>query len=317
VTNQNYGKCFGCYRPLAEGNIYHPRCSQKLFQKKSPPHLKTSVRELEQFAHKFLSQRMALTGVQRKFSLALEKAEPSRLTIVGSLGGEFIMKPPSPEYDQMPEIEDLSMHLAEACGIKTARHGLLPMQDGALAYITQRFDRNRHKKVAVEDMCQLSGLLTEQKYRSSHEQVGKLIHRYSSVPGDDVLRFFELVVFSYVIGNNDMHLKNFSLMTDDPSFIHMTPAYDLLAVRLLLSKKEDPEDLALTLNGKKAKLKREDFLICGRSLGIPEKVVGMVLGKQVKCKAAMFDWIDRSFLTAERQAAFRALVDENLAVMAR
>jgi serine/threonine-protein kinase HipA len=317
MTNRNYGKCLGCYHAISDGSLYHQRCSQKLFQQKSPPHLEITAREVDQFAHKFLSQRLAVTGVQRKLSLALDKAESSRLTIVGSLGGAYIMKPPNPDYDQMPEIEDLSMHMAEACGIKTARHGLLPMQEGGLAYITKRFDRKAHKKVAVEDMCQLSGLLTEQKYRSSHEQVGKLIHRYSSVPGDDVLRFFELVIFSYVIGNNDMHLKNFSLLTDDLSFIHMTPAYDLLAVRLLLSKKEDPEDLALTLNGKKAKLKSNDFVICGRTLGIPEKVVVMVLEKQINSKSAMFDCIDRSFLTEERQASLRAFVEESLTVIAR
>jgi len=260
---------------------------------------------------------LAVPGVQRKLSLALDKAESSRLTIVGTLGGDYIMKPPSPDYDQIPEIEDLSMHMAESCGIKTAPHGLLPMQDGALAYVTKRFDRKREKKFAVEDMCQLSGLLTEQKYRSSHEQVGKLIHRYSSVPGDDALRLFELVIFCYVIGNNDMHLKNFSMITDDPSFIHMTLAYDLLAVRLLISKKEDPEDLALTLNGKKSKFKREDFVTFGRTLGIPQKVVEMVLEKQIDNKSNMFEWIDRSFLTPEQQARFRALVEENLTVISR
>lgn len=317
MTNLNYGKCLGCYHPISDGGLYHQRCCQKLFQQKFPPQLEISTDEVTWFAQKFLSQRLVVTGVQRKLSLALEKAESSRLTLVGSLGGGYIMKPPNPDYDQMPEIEDLSMHMAEACGIKTSRHGLLPMQEGGIAYITKRFDRKGQKKFAVEDMCQLSGLLTEQKYRSSYEQVAKLIQRYSSVPGDDLLRFFELVTFSYVIGNNDMHLKNFSLMTDDLSFIHMTPAYDLLAVRLLLSKKDDSEDLALTLNGKKAKLKRLDFIICGRTIGVPEKVVLMVLEKQINSKEAMFDWIDRSFLTAERQADFRALVEENLATMSQ
>jgi serine/threonine-protein kinase HipA len=315
MSNRNYGKCLGCYHPVSDGSLYHQSCSQKLFQQKVPPQMTISSGEVTRFAQNFLSKRLAVTGVQRKLSLALEKAESSRLTIVGSLGGGYIMKPPNPDYDHMPEIEDLSMHMAEACGIKTARHGLLPMQGGGMAYITRRFDRHGRKKIAVEDLCQLSGLLTEQKYRSSHEQVAKQIQRHSSVPGDDMVRFFELVIFSYVIGNNDMHLKNFSLMTDDPSFIHMTPAYDLLAVRLLLSKKDDPEDLALTLNGKKAKLKRHDFITFGVNIGIPEKVVLMLIEKQISGKAVMFDWIDRSFLTAGRKADFRDLLEEKLATI--
>ena len=181
MTNLNYGKCLGCYHPISDGGLYHQRCCQKLFQQKFPPQLEISTDEVTWFAQKFLSQRLVVTGVQRKLSLALEKAESSRLTLVGSLGGGYIMKPPNPDYDQMPEIEDLSMHMAEACGIKTSRHGLLPMQEGGIAYITKRFDRKGQKKVAVEDMCQLSGLLTEQKYRSSYEQVAKLSAQKTSV----------------------------------------------------------------------------------------------------------------------------------------
>lgn len=227
------------------------------------------------------------------------------------------MKPPSPEYEQMPEIEDLSMHLAALCGIKTALHGLLPLKDGPLAYVTKRFDRMGKKKVAVEDLCQLSELLTEQKYRASHEQVGKIIRRYSSFPGDDALRFFELVLFSFVIGNNDMHLKNFSMFTGDIKQIVLTPAYDILAVRLILSEKEDSEDMALTVNGKKNRIKAKDFFVLSERLGIPEKVVKRVLANQINAQGKMTTLINKSLLSSDLRAKFLQLIESRIARLAQ
>jgi serine/threonine-protein kinase HipA len=187
------------------------------------------------------------------------------------------------------------------------------MGDGSLAYVTKRFDRKGKAKIAVEDLCQLSELLTEQKYRSSHEQVGKMIRRYSSVPGDDVLRFFELLVFSFVVGNSDMHLKNFSFITENADKVRLSPAYDLLSVRLVISAKEDPEELALSLNGKKSKLSRKDFEVCAASLKISPKVCSMVLQKQIGAMPAMKALVDRSFLHQKNRGHLKAIITENIA----
>lgn len=307
-------RCLGCYQPIETG-YYHPKCSKALFGQLEPPLLEASASEVDEFAQKFLNRRLTVTGVQRKLSLDVQHDDKSRLTIVGSLGGRFIMKPPSPDYEQMPEIEDLCMHLAKVCGIKTALHGLVPMKDGALSYVTKRFDRKGKKKVAVEDLCQLSELLTEQKYRSSHERAGKVIRLYSSVPGDDVLRFFELIVFSFLIGNNDMHLKNFSLITDEPQAIRLSPAYDLLAVRLLLSAKEDPEQLALSTNGKKAKLKSSDFMKLAESLQIPQKVALRTISGFANAAENMQHWIDASFISSEKKVELKKLIETHLEVL--
>ena len=310
-------RCLGCYDNIATG-FYHPKCSKDLFGFSDPPYLDTTQHELETKAREFLSRRRTVTGVQPKLSLNLVTESLPRFTVVGSLGGGYIMKPQTSDYPEMPQIEDLSMHMAKSMKIDTARHGLLPTKDGDLAYLTKRFDRQRGepKKIAVEDLCQLSELLTEQKYRSSYERAGKVIAKYSSIPGDDVLRYFELIVFSFVIGNNDMHLKNFSLITENPQHIVLSPAYDLLSVRLLLSDKEDPEQVALTINGKKNRLEKKDFITLATTLKIPGKVAVYILSKQIKAQETLQSWIAKSFLSKHLKTQFSSIIVKNTNLLA-
>lgn len=127
---------------------------------------------------------------------------------------------------------------------------------GELVYITKRFYREKKQKIHVEDMCQLSELLTEQKYKSSYERIGKVLRKHVTNLGLDTIKYFRLVLFCFLTGNNDMHLKNFSLMHTDKGIL-LSPAYDLLNINLIFPS--DKEDLALTLNGKKKRIKRLDF----------------------------------------------------------
>ena len=307
----NLDRCLGCYLPISKVS-YHPNCAKTLFGTTNAPLLETTAKEISRLAQDFINRRLTVTGVQKKLSLTIEGKDLKRFTVVGTLDGGYIMKPPTDEYPEMPAIEDLSMHLATACNIKTASHGLVMMKDGSLAYLTKRFDRKKKKKIAVEDLCQLSRLLTEQKYKSSHEKVAKIIKHYSSNPGDDLLRFFELVLFSFVIGNNDMHLKNFSMITDDPHHITLSPAYDLLAVRLLLRERDDPAELALALNGKRRKFSRMDFISFASNIGINPKVTLMVLDRQINAEQAMRDLIDYSFLSDSLRESFKAVITKNI-----
>ena len=307
-------RCLRCYESLSSG-IYHEKCSIQLFGTKTPPQLQTTTAEVENRAKELLKQRITVTGVQKKLSLHFDHKSSNRLTIVGTLGGNYILKPPSPEYVQMPEIEDLSMSLAMICGIKTAKHGLIPMQDGSLAYITRRFDRENNTKIAVEDLCQLSETLTENKYRLSSEKTGKIIRKFSSIPGDDVLRFFELLLFSYIIGNNDMHLKNFSFITQNPQRIVLSPAYDLLAVRLIISVKEDPEEMALSINDKKNRLKLTDWYQLGAKLKIPENVCGNIMKRFTSKQEELFQKIKLSFLSSDLQQQFEALITSRIKLL--
>jgi serine/threonine-protein kinase HipA len=208
--------------------------------------------------------------VQPKLSLSLEKVDAShhRLTIVG-LWGDYILKPPTEQFPQLPENEDLTMKLAALCGIRTAEHSLIRLTSGELAYLTKRFDREKGRKIHVEDLCQLTGTLTEHKYRGSLEKVGKTIKGFSTNTGLDALSFFELTIFCFLTGNADMHLKNFSLMKNPSGDIQLSPAYDLVSTKLAMP--QDLEEMALTMNGKKNRLKKVDFDKLGESLGINEK----------------------------------------------
>jgi serine/threonine-protein kinase HipA len=291
--------------------LYHPKCAKHLFGKKTIPILDIGQDDIDRLAKNLVNKRLAVPGVQRKLSLNLSHATeeaPQRLTIVGYLGGTHILKPPTDEYPSMPEVENLTMHLADKCSIKTAPHGLIMMKDQSLAYITKRFDRIGKTKVAVEDLCQLSGMATEQKDKSTAERVGKIIRLHSSNPGDDALRYFELTVFSFLTGNADMHMKNFSMVTDDPAFISMSPAYDLLSTRLLISEKDDPEELTLPVQGEKSSIKRSNFVFLGENLKIPEITVQRTLANFIKQEGAMIEAIEMSILPEHLKLQYVDLV---------
>lgn len=295
--------CLFCYQ-LVESGEYHATCSKKFFGIPQVPMLELNEERLNQLAQITVNERLALTGVQPKISLSLigEQAN-KRLTLVG-LWGDFILKPPSKDFAFMPEVEDLTMHLAKLFRIETAQHALIRTSTGEIAYITKRFDRANGKKIHVEDLCQLSELLTEQKYKSSYERVGKIIKQFATNSGLDAIKYFRLVLFSFLAGNNDMHLKNFSLMHTDKGIL-FSPAYDLLNVNLLFPA--DKEDLALTLNGRKSKIKRSDFDQFAKSLGLAEIVRDNIYKDFTKQFDKVQKLIDNSFLTAEYKEEYQRI----------
>jgi serine/threonine-protein kinase HipA len=206
----------------------------------------------------------------------------------------------------MPEVEDLTMHLAELSKIPTVPHSLIRMQSGTLAYITKRIDRTKKGKLHMEDMCQLTERLTEQKYDGSYEQIAKAILKYSSNPGLDVVNFFEQVLFSFLTGNVDMHLKNFSLFNRPGIGYILTPAYDMLATTLV--NPEDKEELALTLNGKKRNIRRNDFTTAFKIIKLDEKQQRNIFDKFDKAILRWNDLIDTSFLDNKMKDAYKELV---------
>lgn len=304
-------RCLKCCQSTNSGE-FHPKCAQSVFGQRHPPRLDTTMDELEHLAQWIISHHIALTGVQRKLSLTLDEQAPERFTIVGALGGNYILKPPSPQFPELPENEHLTMLLAAHLGIKTAANSLIRMADRQLAYITRRFDRVNGSKIALEDLCQLTETLTEHKYRGSHERVGKHIAKYSTIRGDDLLRFFELTVFCFQTGNADMHLKNFAMVEDDDDFV-LSPAFDLLSTRLILSEAIDAEELALTLNGKKAKLTRGDFLKFASTIGLPERVAAATVTRLASQAGSCESLIKASFLAPAAQQAYRDLLLERSA----
>ena len=266
------------------------------------PYTRVNIKEL---AQEIVSASTTVTGVQAKLSLDITRGhagEPQRFTIVG-LWGRFILKPQTDRFANLPENEDLTMHLAEAAGIKTVPHSLIRFADGELCYITRRVDRTKNgDKIAMEDMCQLSERLTEDKYKGSYERIAKLIKQYSAAPLLDVVNFWEVVVFSWLTGNADMHLKNFSLYRPADNYM-LTPAYDLLSTSIVMP--EDEEELALTLNGKKKKIKRADFEKAMLDSGMDEKAIEKLFKKFAKTLPKWYALIEESFLPKDMIVAYR------------
>lgn len=210
----------------------------------------------------------------------------------------------------MPEVEDLTMHLAEVARIKVVPHTLMRMADGSLCYLSRRIDRTADgEKRAMEDMCQLTERQTEDKYRSSYERVAKTIKYFSSMARMDITDFFEVVMFSWIVGNNDMHLKNFSLYEAEGK-VRLTPAYDLLNSKII--NPDDDEELALTLNGRKKRLQRGDFFNAATTIGIDEIVVKRMIDKFVRLQSKFEAMIDSSFLNETLKEKYRSLLRERL-----
>ena len=311
-------RCLYCYKELEQGQVdFHPACSRKIFGKPEPPELPYTEDQMLELGEQVIKSQVAVTGVQPKLSVDIEKPgkennvtkKPQRFTIVGLWGG-YILKPPTKQYHHLPELEDLTMHLAELAGIATVPHSLIRLQSDNLAYITKRIDRNKKKKLHMEDMCQLTERLTEDKYKGSYEQIGKAIVKYSANPGLDLINFFEQVIFSFLTGNADMHLKNFSLIQRSAASDYvLAPAYDMVASALVV--KGDDEELALNLNGKKRKIQRKDFdLALSGFKMLEEKAIVNMFSKFEQVIGKWVDFIPQSFIPEEMKEPYKTIIKE-------
>ena len=306
--------CLFCYQPLAANEQdFHTTCSKKIFGQPTPPALPYTEEDLEPLAKEVIQSQTAVTGVQAKLSLHItgnnKEGTERRFTIVGLWGG-YILKPPTALYPQLPEVEDVTMHLAQLAKIKTAPHSLIRLQSGNLAYVTKRIDRTKKGKLAMEDMCQLTERLTEDKYHGSYEQIGKAIQQHSVTPGLDVVNFFELMLFSFVSGNADMHLKNFSLLEQPGMGMTLSPAYDL--VNTALVNPADEEEMALTVNGRKKKLKKQDFIAAMNTLKVEEKQQENIFNKMAKALPKWQEMIDRSFMSDAFKEQYKTILTERM-----
>ncbi len=257
--------------------LYHEKCRRSFFgTDRDVGRVDLDDEKLKELGTFLISRNAAVTGVQRKISLDLDLGKigqnGSKRTRLGGqiASSSFILKPAHERYPGMPELEFITMRFAAFVRIPVAECALLPVKQGGYVYVTKRFDRRKREKIAVEDAAQYSEKPTELKYKSTYEQLGKITQKYSSVPGDDALRIYEIVLFSFLTGNSDMHLKNFSLWRDPgkKGLIHLSPAYDLLPTNLLVPG--DAEELALHLNGKKNRIRRADFEAFAKALGMTE-----------------------------------------------
>ena len=305
-------KCIYCYESVSNKNDFHDHCSETFFGTKQAPFLSYSLNQMNDLAKEVVERSIAVPGVQPKLSLSLIKErinnqQNGRLTVVGALGGNYILKPPSEIYPEMPQNEHLTMRIAEAFGIKTVSSSLIHLQSGELAYITKRMDRKDNgEKIHMLDMYQI--LEAVDKYKSSLERIGKAIGLYSDNTLMDQVAFFELCIFCFLTGNNDMHLKNFSMINSNGQWL-LAPAYDLLNVSL--ANPDDTEELALTLEGKKKKINRAHFERLGKTLELNEKQIEFVFNRFEKNKNIAKSWIQKSFLSNQSQMEYLNIFETN------
>lgn len=302
-------KCLYCYEPINDKLEFHEACSKSFFGTSTPPILDYSIDQMEELAKNVVERSVAVPGVQPKLSMSLVKEAKSnsdtRLTVVGALGGHYIFKPPSDRFPEMPENEHVTMRIAESFGIRVVPSSLIRLSSGELSYITKRVDRTESgEKIHMLDMFQITEAFD--KYKGSMEKIGKALDSYSNNTLLDKTYFFDIALFSFLTGNNDMHLKNFS-MIESPMGWGLSPAYDLLNVKILFP--EDTEELALTLVGKKKKLKLSDFEHLGTELDMNARQIEASLSRIIKNKPLALDWLNKSFLSKQMKAAYQELIE--------
>lgn len=303
-------KCLYCYNDLSGSEIdFHEPCAMEFFGMKTAPTVPYNLNQMAELAKQVVERSVAVPGVQAKLSMSVIKEAQakgdSRMTVVGALGGNYIFKPPVEHYPEMPANEHVTMRIAEAYGINAVPSSLIRLQSGELAYITKRIDRTeKDDKIHLLDFFQI--LEAHDKYKGSMEKIGKAIGEYSQNPLLDKLFYFELVLFSFLTGNNDMHLKNFSMIRGNSGWT-LAPAYDLLNVSIV--NPDDKEELALPIEAKKKKLKGEHFMRFGESMGLTTKQVNGVFKRFHENKSKAFDWIEKSFLSEEMKESYREVLE--------
>ncbi|MBR6015207.1 MAG: HipA domain-containing protein, partial [Firmicutes bacterium] len=277
------------------------------------PEIDITEERLQELAQSSVSAGLTVPGVQKKLSLHLVGGAAPRLTLVGYPAG-YILKPQTEEYPHLPEAEDMVMDIAEELGVRTVPHGLVETPAG-YAYITKRIDRQMSGQkisgsLAMEDFCQLTERATADKYKSSYERCAAVIDTYSARSGLDKAEFFLRIVVSFLTGNSDMHLKNFSLIETAPAkreFV-LSPAYDLLPVNLVLP--EDTDETALTLCGKRSKFKRADFMRFAETIGINENAAEKMVARTLRRHDKALAICAASSLPQDMKAGFKELFEK-------
>lgn len=306
-------RCLCCYKEIDAkvSGDYHPECIKAFYGTKLAPALPYRLDEMEKLAKEAVQLSVSVPGVQPKLSLgwikkALEEGHYGRLTIMDALEGMYIMKPQNSKYEQMPENEHLSMKLAELFKINTVPSNMIRLASGELCYITKRIDRKPGTgKIHMIDFLQILEL--EDKYLGTMEIVGKTIGELSVNTLMDKLRFFELTVFNFLTGNNDMHLKNFSMWLSDFGWV-LSPAYDLLNVKIILPK--DDEDTALLLGGKKKNFNKGYFDRLGNVLRLNDKQINSVYRNVDAWLPPAIQLIDISFLNDKNKTLYKELITQ-------
>lgn len=296
-------RCLVCLLPL-EGEAareMHAKCTRWLFGKVTVPALTLDPANLYLFGQQ-MAGKITISGVQSKVALGWS----GKTLRVAAADSAFILKPQVNTYPELPQNEHVSMLLARKAGIETARTGLVRLSDGSLALLVRRFDRSDGRRIPMEDFCQLAELLPRDKYRGSAELCARIVEDHSAEPGIDRLRLFRQVLFSWWIGNGDLHLKNLALITQEKAVPRLSPAFDLLSTAVVI-----PNDtLALPVLGKRDKIGRADWVAFAEYCELPMKLAERELTKMAEVLTDALALLDHSFLRPDLRDAFAAILHE-------
>lgn len=297
--------CLSCEWEITEvsDTSTHLRCARKLFRSSLVPKIDFAYADIQREAQKLIG-KMSISGVQPKLSVAVNK-KTRRLEVVPS-GGTHILKPSPESFPFLSENENLCMNLAREMAVETPPHGLVKMSDGRLAYLVRRFDRGEQcEKIHVEDFAQLLG--KSDKYDGSAEQIGKFLKRHSSVPFIDTQKLFVRILFYFLIGNGDAHLKNFAVV-ESASGRRLAPAYDIVSSRVVLPAEND--EMALAINGRKNRIDRRDFASLADSLEVNLKQRGRFFALGRALDARIRTYLVRSFLPDKWRKEMESVFEE-------
>mgnify|MGYP006377508187 FL=1 len=256
------------------------------------------------------AKKLSIQGVQPKLSAAISVVE-QEFKIVDQFG-TYIIKPQNDLFPELPQNEDVTMKMAKAFGLDVPFHGMLYAKDGSLSYFIKRFDRyGKGKKIATEDFAQLTGNTRDTKYRFTMEKLVPVIDEFCSFPAIEKADFFKRVLFCYVTGNENMHLKTFSLITKNGKTT-LTPIYDFLNSSIVIKNPE--EEIALTLKGKKSNLKATDFIdyYAKERLQLNEKTVVTILEQMENAIPKWKELLEISFLSDEMKEKYLELLKYKL-----
>lgn len=312
--------CLCCGKPLRTPNetSWHKACIKRFFGTTKLPEIEIDDKTLNLLATETTNKGFTVPGVQKKLSLHLvSDSNKPRLTLVNYPTG-YILKPQVAEFEALPESEQLIMTMADMAGISTVPHALIKGNAG-LAYITKRVDRNltdeKIEMLAMEDFCQLDLRLTEDKYRGSYERCAKIIKQYSSRVGIDMAEFYIRLVFCFIVGNSDMHLKNFSLIetAEGSGEYVLSPAYDLLPVNANMPA--DKEQFALAMNGKKMNIRKGDFLKFADTCDISRQTAEKLIENLVKLTPKWLSMCEKSLLPDELKERLKKIITERTEIL--
>jgi serine/threonine-protein kinase HipA len=301
--------CLISLRQIDDGARYDPAAARGLFGIDQIPRVRVEMARLHTFGLAMVG-KTSLSGVQRKISLGLDT---QRATLkIAIAGRQYILKPPSMAFPELPQNEHLTMHLAKACGIAVPSFGLIPMADGTLAYIVRRFDRPEGGgKLRQEDFCQLASVMPADKYRGSYELCARLVHRFASEPLIDIQRLYRRLLFCWWTGNGDMHLKNFSLLAGTDGRHRLSPVYDLLCTMLYL-----PDDrLALPIGGRDQRLTSRTWKNFAEYCRLPTRAAQRVASELISQKMDLVKLIGCSFLSAQMQKSYLTILEERAKIV--